>query len=392
MIRRPSPHRWRLRLLIASVASALAYLIFPRLAQSPRAAPERPPSRGIPVLTATAQSGDMAVYLTGLGTATALKTVTVQSRVDGELINVAFREGQLVHPGDLLAELDPRPFEVQLAQAEGQAAKDEAALENARVDLDRYRVLVDQDSAPRQQLDAQSAMVNQLMGTLTSDQAQIQSAKLNLTYSKITAPIGGRVGLRLVDPGNIIHAADQKGLVVITQLEPIALVFTIPEDSLPQVLPQIRAGRRLHVEAYDRDLKRKIADGWLLSVDNEIDQTTGTLRLKAEFPNRDDALFPNQFVNARLVVDRIRGAVIVPSAAIQRSPQSTFVYIVKPDNTVETRTVTVQHAEGDKTAIARGVNAGERVVTDGVDKLQQGAQVDVQQPDADRAATTASNP
>jgi multidrug efflux system membrane fusion protein len=235
-------------------------------------------------------------------------------------------------------------------------------------------------------------MVNQLVGTLKSDQAQIQSAKLNLTYSKITAPIGGRVGLRLVDPGNIIHAADQKGLVVITQLEPIALVFTIPEDSLPQVLPQIRAGRRLYVEAYDRDLKRKIADGWLLSVDNEIDQTTGTLRLKAEFPNRDDALFPNQFVNARLVVDRIRGAVIVPSAAIQRSPQSTFVYIVKPDNTVETRTVTVQHAEGDKTAIARGVNAGERVVTDGVDKLQQGAQVDVQQPDADRAATTASNP
>lgn len=329
----------------------------------------------------------MPVYLTGLGTATALKTVTVQSRVDGELIDVAFREGQLVHAGDLLAELDPRPFQVQLAQAEGQAAKDQAALENARVDLKRYQVLVEQDSAPRQQLDAQAAMVHQLEGTLASDQAQIQSAKLNLTYSKITAPIGGRVGLRLVDPGNMIHAADQRGLVVITELEPIALLFTIPEDSLPQVLPQIRAGRRLHVEAYDRDLKKKIADGFLLSVDNEIDQTTGTVKLKAEFPNRDDALFPNQFVNARLVVETIRGAVIVPSAAIQRSPQATFVYIVKQDNTVEARTVTVQHTEGDKTAIARGVNAGERVVTDGVDKLQQGAQVDVQPADPDGAAT-----
>jgi membrane fusion protein, multidrug efflux system len=392
MIRPASPHRWRLRLLIAVVASALASVILPRLLQeqSTRAAPERPSVRGIPVVAATAQTGDMAVYLTGLGTATALKTVTVQSRVDGELIDVAYREGQLVHAGDLLAELDPRPFQVQLAQAEGQAAKDEAALENARVDLERYRVLVEQDSAPRQQLDSQAAMVHQLEGTLASDQAQIQSAKLNLTYSKITAPIGGRVGLRLVDRGNMIHAADQKGLVVITELQPIALLFTIPEDSLPQVLPQIRAGRRLHVEAYDRDLKKKIADGSLLSVDNEIDQTTGTVRLKAEFPNRDDALFPNQFVNARLVVETIHGAVIVPSAAIQRSPQATFVYVVKPDNTVETRSVTVQHTEGDKTAIARGVNAGERVVTDGVDKLQQGGPVDVQRPGPDRAASAGS--
>jgi multidrug efflux system membrane fusion protein len=383
MTRSSATHRWRWRLLIAAVVAALAYLIVPRLmpAQAPRAATAQAPARGIPVVAAIATTGDMGVYLTGLGTATPLKTVTVQSRVDGELIKVAFREGQLVREGDQLAELDPRPFQVQLAQAQGQAAKDAAALENARVDLKRYQVLVEEDSAPRQQLDSQAATVNQLEGTLQSDQAQIESAKLNLTYSRITAPIGGRVGLRLVDPGNMVHASDQKGLVVITQLQPIALVFTIPEDSLPQVLPQVRAGRRLPVQAYDRDLTQKIADGSLLSVDNQIDQTTGTVKLKAEFPNRDDALFPNQFVNARLVVDTIRGTVIVPSAAIQRSPQSTFVYVVKPDNTVETRTVVVRHSEGDQTAISRGVAAGERVVVDGVDKLQQGAKVEVRQPD-----------
>jgi len=383
MPRSRATHRWRWRLLIAAVVAALAYLIVPRLmpAQAPRAATAQAPARGIPVVAAIATTGDMGVYLTGLGTATPLKTVTVQSRVDGELIKVAFREGQLVREGDQLAELDPRPFQVQLAQAQGQAAKDAAALENARVDLKRYQVLVEEDSAPRQQLDSQAAMVHQLEGTLQSDQAQIESARLNLTYSRITAPIGGRVGLRLVDPGNMVHASDQKGLVVITQLQPIALVFTIPEDSLPQVLPQVRAGRRLPVQAYDRDLQQKIAEGSLLSVDNQIDQTTGTVKLKAEFPNRDDALFPNQFVNARLVVDTIRGTVIVPSAAIQRSPQSTFVYVVKPDNIVETRTVVVRHSEGDRTAISRGVAAGERVVVDGVDKLQQGAKVEVRQPD-----------
>jgi multidrug efflux system membrane fusion protein len=392
MARPVSPHRWRLRLLIAFAALGLAYVIFPWLihGQASRSAPPSPAARGIPVVVAPAETGDIGVYLTGLGTATALKTVTVQSRVDGQLINVAFREGQLVRPGDLLAQLDPRPFEVQLAQAEGQAAKDEAALENARADLRRYQVLVEEDSAPRQQLDAQAAAVNQLQGAIKSDQAQIQSAKLNLTYSRIASPISGRVGLRLVDPGNMVHAADQKGLVVITQLQPIALVFTIPEDSLPQVLSQVRKGRRLHVEAYDRDLKKKIADGTLASVDNQIDQTTGTVKLKAEFPNQDGALFPNQFVNARLVVDTIRGAVIIPSAALQRSPQSTFVYIVKPDNTVETRNVTVQHTEGEKTAIAQGVKAGERVVTDGVDKLQEGARVEVRQPD--RAAPQDASP
>ena len=378
-MRSTSRHRWRWPLLLACIAAVLAYVIFPRLThgQAKRAAPAQAAARDIPVAAAPAEIGDISVYLTGLGTATALKTVAVQSRVDGQLINVAFREGQLVRQGDLLAELDPRPFQVQLAQAEGQAAKDEAALENARVDLGRYQVLVEQDSAPRQQLDAQAAAVHQLEGTLKSDQAQIQSANLNLTYSRITAPITGRVGLRLVDPGNIVHAADQKGLVVITELQPIALLFAIPEDNLQQVLSQTRAGRRLRVEAFDRDLKTKIADGSLLSVDNQIDQTTGTVKLKAEFANRDGALFPNQFVNARLVVDTIRGAVIVPTAAIQRDAQATFVYIVKSDNTVETRNVEIRHTEGDRTAISSGVKAGERVVIDGVDRLQQGAKVEI---------------
>ncbi|HVO09829.1 MAG TPA: MdtA/MuxA family multidrug efflux RND transporter periplasmic adaptor subunit [Vicinamibacteria bacterium] len=331
--------------------------------------------RLVPVVAATARLSDMPVYVDGLGTVTAIATVTVRSRVDGQLLNVNYREGQLVSPGDLLAEIDPRPFQVQLLQAQGQQARDEANLANARLDLQRYQTLLAQDSIPRQQLDTQVALVSQLEATIKSDQAQVESAKLNLVYCRITSPIAGRVGLRLVDPGNMVHASDPNGLVVVTQLSPIAVVFTIPADRLAPVTAQMRQGRRLAVEAWDRDLRTRLATGTLEAVDNQIDVTTGTVRLKATFSNEDRTLFSNQFVNARLLVDTLRGAVVVPTAALQRSAQGTFVWAVKPDSTVEIRDVDVQLTEGEQTAIGRGLQPGVPVVVEGVDNLQPGTKV-----------------
>lgn len=372
--------------IVGLAAAALAvFLLFGRGGKDSAAAAKAAKGsavRAVPVTAAAARTGDVGVYLTGLGTATALNTVTVRSRVDGELINVAFHEGQFVHEGDLLAQIDPRPFQVQLMQAEGQLAKDEAALRNAKTDLERYRVLMQQDAIPRQQLDTQASTVNQFEAALKSDRSQIESAKLNLVYSRITAPITGRVGLRLVDAGNMVHSNDPSGLVVITQLQPIAVIFTVSADQLPKVMQQMRSGRRLPVDAYDRDLKNKLASGTLLAVDNQIDQGTGTVRLKALFANEDSALFPNQFVNARLLVDTLRQTVLVPAAAVQRSPQSTFVYLVRPDETVELRPVEVRLTEGEESAIQKGVAAGELVVVDGIDKLQPGAKVSVGRPES----------
>jgi len=340
-------------------------------------------SRSVPVLAAPAKVGDLGVYLNGLGTVTAINTVTVRSRVDGQLVSVAFQEGELVHAGDLLAQIDPRPFQVQLQQAEAQMSKDQATLQNANADLRRYQALVQQDAVPRQQLDTQAATVAGAEAAIQNDQAQIASARLNLAYSRITAPITGRVGLRLVDAGNMVHAADPNGLVVIAQQQPIAVVFTIPADRMPQVQAQTRLARALTVDAWDRDLKNKLATGSLLAFDNQVDASTGTVRFKAVFPNESGELFPNQFVNARLLVDTLRGAVIVPAAALQRSPQSTFVYVVKGDGTVEARNVSVLLTEGEQVAIGGGqggdggVAAGDMVVTDGLDKLQPGAKVTV---------------
>ena len=373
--------RWWPWVLTLGLAGIAGYAFFPRATQgqaktpTPAAPAGGADTRGVPVVAATARIGSMGVYLSGLGTVTPLNTVTIHTRVDGELVDVAFTEGQIVQKGDLLARIDPGPFEVQLTQAEGQQAKDGATLTNTQLDLVRYQDLSRQGLIPKQQVDTQVATVNQAEGAVQSDRGQIDGAKLNLAYSRITAPISGRTGLRLIDPGNIVHAADTGGLVVITQLDPIAVVFTIPEDVLPQVMRHMRAGAKLRVDAYDRDAKTKLATGTLLTVDNQIDQTTGTVKLKTLFQNTDSQLFPNQFVNARLLVDTIHDTVIVPSAAIQRSPQATFVYVVKPDKSVEMRTVEVRLTDGEDTAIRSGVSVGEVVVTDGVDKLQQGTKV-----------------
>ena len=329
----------------------------------------------VPVVAAVAQHGDLPVYFNGLGTVTAFNTVTVRSRVDGQIINVAFREGQYVHEGDLLAQIDPRPFEVQLEQAQGQLTKDQAQRKDAEANLERYKLLFKEGVIPQQQLDTQAALVGQFDGSIKSDQSQVDNAKLQLTYSRITAPISGRVGLRLVDPGNIVHATDASGIVVITQLQPIAVLFSLPQDNLPQVNAKLRAGVQLNVEAYDRDDTQKITTGKLLTIDNQIDPTTGTYKLKSIFSNSDNALFPNQFVNIHLLVDTMHNLTIVPASAIQRGPQGTYVYAVGGDHSVKIHPVTVALTTATTIGLSGGINAGDVVVVDGQDKLQDGSKV-----------------
>lgn len=333
--------------------------------------------RVIPVVAAVVRQGDIRVYLDGLGTVTPRNVVTVKTRVDGQLMRIAFAEGEHVKAGSLLAEIDPRPFQVQLTQAEGQMARDQALLKNAQIDLERYRTLFAQDSIAKQQLDTQASLVRQYEGAIKADQGQVDDARLQLSYARITAPIDGRVGLRQIDPGNMVRAADANGLVVITQVQPITVVFTLPEDSLPLVMRRLRTGDKLPVTALDRAQKAKLAEGALLSVDNQIDAATGTVKLKAQFANRDEALFPNQFVNVRMLVDTRRDAVLTPTASIQRGVQGTYVYVVKEDNSVTVRPVKVGPADGENILIEEGLAIGEQVVVDGADKLREGAKVEL---------------
>ena len=449
--------RWWVWLLVIAVVAgggyaAYRFLISPRFAQADAKASDKSGPRSVPVVAAKTHRGDLDIYLTGLGSVTPLNTVTVHTRVDGQLMNVAYTEGQLVKEGELLAEIDPRPFQVQLTEAQGQQARDQASLDNAKANLSRDAEA--RSAISQQQYDTHKAMVAQFEGAVKSDQGQIDNANLQLTYSKVTAPLSGKIGLRLVDQGNIVHANDPNGLAVITQVQPIAVVFSLPEDDIGQVVRRMDADPKvkLPVDAYNRDLTEKIAAGVLEAVDSQIDPTTGTVRLKARFDNKDDELFPNQFVNARLLVDTIQGAVLAPTAAVQRGPNnSTFVYVVKPsapktdgakpdapnaaagdaakadtakadaakpdsanadhaqggdhaqgagrgdapkpEGVAELRNVVLGPSEGDQTVIESGVEPGEIVVVDGVDKLQQGMTVVITmaKPATTRPATQPSH-
>jgi membrane fusion protein, multidrug efflux system len=372
--------KWLVLAVLTGVATAAYFTVpwetvaglLPLGGAKPTAARE---VRAIPVVAVAARQGDMSLYLNGLGSVTALYTVTLRSRVDGELLKVAFTEGQVVEKGDLLAQIDPRPYLVQRQQAQGQLLKDEAARQIAQLNLDRFLALLPNRTVTKQQVDEQIALVKQAEGAIEADQATIKNIDLQLEYCKIVAPIPGTIGLRLVDPGNMVKANDPTGMAVINQLQPITVVFTIPQDDIARLQKQINSGRELGVDAFDRDFKSKLASGTLKALDNQVDVTTGTVKLKAIFQNEDHMLFPNQFVNARLLVDTMHDAVIVPAAAVQQGPTGTLVYVVGPDSTVEVRPVTVGPTEADETAIASGLSPGDVVVVDGVDKLQQGTKV-----------------
>ena len=332
--------------------------------------------RGVSVAIAPVQSQDVPVYLSGLGAVTAFNTANIKSRIDGQIMQVNFKEGQTVKAGELLIVIDPRPYEVQLAQMQAQLFRDQALLSDARLNLERYTSLIPSGSIAQQQVDTQKSLVDQLEGTVRTDQAQIDTAKLQIVYCHITAPFNGRVGLRQVDPGNIIHASDTNPMLVLTQLQPIAVIFTLPEDVLQNVSQHMKTAT-LEVDAFSRDDQTKLATGKLQTIDNQIDQTTGTAKLKAVFDNTDNQLWPNQFVNANLLLETRKNSTVVPTAAILRGPQGTFVYAVKADKTtVEARPVTISLTQGNTTAVSSGLTPGDMVVTDGQDKLQNGSRIE----------------
>jgi membrane fusion protein, multidrug efflux system len=350
---------------------------------------ERRTGRGnlasVSVVTAAVQQGDLPVTLNALGTVTPLATVTVKTQINGRLVGIGFQEGQIVKAGDFLAQIDPRPYQIALDQAQGQLTRDTALLHDAQIDLARYRTLAAQDSIPQQQLDTQEYLVRQYEGTVKSDEAMRDNARLNLEYCHIVAPVAGRVGLRQVDQGNYVQTSDPTGVVVITQLQPISVIFTLPEDNLPTIMKRLGTGATLPVTAYDRALTTKLATGSLMTVDNQIDTTTGTVRLRAQFDNRDNLLFPNQFVTALLLVETRNSATLVPSAAVQRGAPGTFVYVVNGERVVSLRPVKLGPTDGDRVAVESGVTAGEQVVVDGADKLKDGAKVTLA---ADKPAST----
>ena len=382
---------WVVLVVVAVVIASVGTWVLLRTSADVPAAKGRgdPNARPLPVVAAPARKGNIDVYIDALGTVTPRNMVVVHSRVDGQLLSVAFREGQNVKAGDLLAQIDPRPFEVLLTQASGQMARDQAQLKNAQVDLERYRTLLAQDSISKQQVDTQEALVRQYQGVVESDRGAIDSAKLQITYARITAPISGRVGLRAVDPGNIVHASDSNGLVTITQVQPVTVIYPVPEDNVPRIIKRMQTGQDVVVDAYDRSAKNKLATGRLLTIDNQIDTATGTVKLKAEFPNQDGVLFPNQFVNVRMGVETRQDATLVPSAAVQRGAPGTFVFLVKPDQTVSVAPLKIGATEGETTEVQSGVQPGDLVVVDGADKLREGSKIELIDPNA-RAAQSAS--
>jgi multidrug efflux system membrane fusion protein len=388
-------HTWIWILLLVLLAGGGYYFWSKRTppAATGKAGGKNGPGAGAPapVDAAKATRGNIGVYVTGLGAVTPIYTVTIHTRVDGQLMQVLYKEGDIVQKGDKLAEVDPRPYQAQLTQYEGQLLRDQALLDNARIDQARYETLIKQNAIPEQQLATQVALVKQDEGTVKNDQGLIDSVKVNLIYCNITAPITGRIGLRLVDPGNIVQTSDTTGLLVITQLQPISVIFTIAEDQLPIVYAKQRAGQKLPVDAFDREMKKKLASGMLTTIDNLIDQTTGTVKLRATFDNSRNELFPNQFVNARLLQQEKSGVVLVPSAAVQRNSNSTYLYVVKPDSTVTVRQVKLGTSDDNNTEITSGVEEGDVVVLTGVDKLVEGSKVTVHLEGAPGGGTAASN-
>jgi len=390
---------WTTLALLAATTAGSAYYFRSLPAPEARAAEKAPAPEGgrrgpggrnrdaanrpVPVLTAASRSGDIDVSLNAIGTVTAFNTVTIKPRVDGLLQRIAFQDGQTVKAGDLLAEIDPRPIAAALEQASGQLKRDEALLANARLDLERYKGLLAKDSIARQQVDGQEAQVRQLEGTVQTDRALVDTARLNLSFTRVTTPVSGTLGLRQVDAGNMVRASDAGGLVIVTQTQPISVMFAIPAVQLPAVQAQIRAGKGLAVEAWDRDGRRQLASGRLISTDNLIDTSTGTVKLKAQFDNRDGALFPNQFVSARLRIDTRRDVVLVPSAAILKGAQGSFVYVVnEQDKTAHMRPVVTGTATTDTVTIESGLSAGEKIVVEGVDRLRDGAPVELSSPES----------
>ena len=394
---RPGPRArrwpWLLAAIVLAAAALAAWYWFGHSANDPAKAGGKAEAgaRPMPVVAAPARKGSIDVYIDALGTVIPRNVVIVRPRVDGQLLSVAFREGQSVNAGDLLAQIDPRPFEVMLTQANGQMARDQAQLKNAQVDLERYQTLLAQDSIARQQVDTQAALVRQYQGAVESDKGAIDNAKLQITYARITAPISGRVGLRQVDPGNIVHASDSNGLVTITQVQPVTVIYPVPEDNVPRIFKRMQGKEAVAVDAFDRSGKVRLATGRLLTIDNQIDTTTGTVKVKAEFPNTDGALFPNQFVNVRMVVETHEDATLVPTAAIQRGAPGTFVFLVKEDKTVAVTPVQLGAVSGETTEVASGLAPGNLVVVDGADKLRDGSSVELIDAAA-RAAQQAAPP
>jgi multidrug efflux system membrane fusion protein len=374
--------------VVILILVGIAWFVHSRTPQDRRATR----STSVSVVTAPVQQGDLPVTLNALGTVAPLATVTVKTQISGRLMSIGFQEGQIVKAGDFLALIDPRPYEIALEQAQGQLVRDTALLHDAQIDLARYRTLMAQDSIPQQQLDTQEYLVRQYEGTVRSDEAMVKNARLNVEYCHIVSPVSGRVGLRQVDQGNYVQPSDPSGVVVITQLQPISVIFTLPEDNVPTVMKRLATGASLPVTAYDRALTTKLAVGTLLTVDNQIDTTTGTVKLRAQFDNRDNGLFPNQFVTALLLVDTLKGATLVPTAAVQRGAPGTFVYVVNSERLVGLRPVKLGPTDGDRVAVLSGAKPGEQVVVDGADKLRDGAKVTLASEQGATGAGAASSP